>query len=411
MKFTDRGIKAIRLPETGRIDVWADNGNGFGLRVSSTGRKVFQFAYRFEGKARRMMLGEYGESPNMTLAEAHKVHALAREQLAKGIDPGAVEQEAKREAQAAPTVAQLVEEYIERWAKPRKRTWPEDARMLGKDVIPRWGERKAKDITRRDVLKMLDELQDRGCTTSANRTLACVRKMFNFGVERDMIETSPCTNVRAPVQEVQRDRVLSPEELQTFWNRLDDAHMSEGSRLALRLQLLTATRKGEVLAAAWGDFDLKGCMWTIPVEESKNKMPHRVPLSTQAMAILDRIKTISGDSPWLFPSRNDATRHAIETSVDHAVRRNQDHFGIGQFTPHDLRRTAASQMTEMGISRLVVSKILNHVERGITAVYDRHSYDAEKRAALDAWGKRLETIVTGQDDHNVVELPVRKVAG
>ncbi|MEO5363697.1 MAG: tyrosine-type recombinase/integrase [Magnetococcus sp. DMHC-8] len=123
------------------------------------------------------------------------------------------------------------------------------------------------------------------------------------------------------------------------------------------------------------------------------------------MTILEQIKAISGDSPWLVPSRIPG-RHMVKTSVDHAVRKNLPLFGIGQFTPHDLRRTAASLMTGMGIPRLVVSKLLNHVESGITAVYDRHSYDAEKRVALDAWGRKLESIVTGRPESNVVQLRI-----
>ncbi|WP_153188684.1 tyrosine-type recombinase/integrase, partial [Candidatus Magnetaquicoccus inordinatus] len=109
--------------------------------------------------------------------------------------------------------------------------------------------------------------------------------------------------------------------------------------------------------------------------------------------------------PWLFPSRIPG-RHVTQTSVDHALRKNLAVLGVESFTPHDLRRTAASLMTGMGISRLVVSKILNHVERSITAVYDRHGYDQEKRLALDAWGRRLESIVTWQPESNVVPLRV-----
>ncbi|MBF0341253.1 MAG: tyrosine-type recombinase/integrase [Magnetococcales bacterium] len=402
MKFTDRYIQNLKPRET-RFEVL--EGLGFLLRITPNGSKTFCLAYQFEGRNRRMTLGTY---PEMKLSEAREAHAKARQLLKQGVDPGEIEQEAKQEEKTAPTVSALVEEYIERWAKPRKRTWPEDARMLHKDIVPRWGKRKAKEITRQDIVRMLDELQDRGATITTNRTLACVRKMFNWAVERGVLDVSPCIGVRAPVQEMQRERVLSPDEIQTFWNGLNKAGMSEGSRLALKLQFLTASRKGEVVVAKWEDFDLINGWWTIPVEDSKNKMAHRVPLSAQALAVLKSVKAVCGDSPWLFPSRTTG-KHVAPTSVDHAVRKNLESFGIGQFTPHDLRRTAASLMTGMGISRLVVSKILNHVESGVTAVYDRHSYDAEKRMALDAWGKRLESIIEGrQDDHNVVTLPARK---
>ena len=400
MKFTDRYIQTLK-PKEQRFEVL--EGLGFSIRVTPTGSKTFFMAYQFEGRNRRLTLGGY---PEMKLAEARQKHADARQLLAQGIDPGDVVQTAKAEEKASPTVAELVEEYIERWAKPRKRTWPEDARMLNKDIIPRWGKRKAKSITRHDVVKMLDEMQDRGATITTNRTFGCVRKMFNFAASRGVVDVSPCLGVRAPVQEVQRDRVLSEDEIRAFWNGLDQAGMSEASRLALRFLLVTAQRKSEVVEAPWSEFDLVGGWWTIPAERAKNKVTHRVPLSTGALALLAQAKGLAENSPWVFPSPRitKVSVHMGATAVDHALHRALSTIGLTDVIPHDLRRSAASHMTESGISRLVVSKILNHVEQGITAVYDRHSYDAEKRVALDAWGRRLESIVTGQPESNVVQL-------
>ena len=394
MRFTDMQIKKLEPRET-RYEI--NEGMGFIVRVTPNGTKTFVYVYQFQGKNRRLTLGAY---PELKLTDARAKHAEARQLFMKGIDPAAIDQQVKEEARIAPTVAFLVTEYVERWAKPNKRTWPEDVRMLNKDIVPRWGNSKAKDITRQDIVHMLDDLQDRGATITANRTLACVRKMFNWAVERGMIDVSPCTAVRAPVPENQRERVLTQDEIRTFWKGIDKAGMTEGSRLILKLQFLTAARKGEVVAAAWESFDLSNGWWTLPIEDSKNKKSHRVPLSNEALIVLQQIKALSGDSPWLFPSKING-KHVTPTSIDHAVRKNLDVFGIGQFIPYDLRRTAASHMTGMGIPRLVVSKILNHVETGITAVYDRHSYDTEKRQALDAWGKRLLEIVSGQQDINV----------
>ena len=141
-------------------------------------------------------------------------------------------------------------EYLDKWAKPHKRTWQEDKRILEKDVIPAWGRRKAKNITRRDVIRLIDGIVDRGSPIVANRTLEIIRKMFNFAVEQDIIETSPCVGVRAPGKETQRDRILTESEIRNFWNVLDRENkddepegsklrMALGTRLALKLQLLT----------------------------------------------------------------------------------------------------------------------------------------------------------------------------
>ena len=181
--------------------------------------------------------------------------------------------------------------------------------------------------------------------------------------------------------------------------------MTEAIKLALKLQLLTAQRKGEVIAAQWEDFDLAAKVWTIPAEKAKNGLSHRVPLSPQALDLLSHIKRLSGDSPYLFPSPR--IGYITPTAVDHAVRRNLLVFGIKHFTPHDLRRTAASHMTgALGIFRLVVSKILNHVEAGVTSVYDRHSYDLDKQKALEAWGARLEQLLEA-DTPSVIYLKRR----
>ena len=228
--------------------------------------------------------------------------------------------------------------------------------------------------------------------------------MFNFAVSRDIVAVSPCLAVRSPAPEQRRDRVLTTDEIRALWHGLEGAKMmAEGTKLALKLQLVTGQRKAEIVSAAWDEIDLTDRWWTIPPEKAKNKMAHRVPLSPLALELLQAAKNITGDSPWIFPSPQ-TDRHITPEAVDHALRRpGLEALGF-TFVPHDLRRTAASHMTGMGISRLVVCKILNHVERGVTAVYDRHSYDKEKRQALEAWGRKLQAIVEGTEPTNVIPM-------
>jgi len=179
--------------------------------------------------------------------------------------------------------------------------------------------------------------------------------------------------------------------------------MSEGSRLALKLMLGTAQRKGEVVSAPKSEFDLEAKVWTIPAERAKNGLAHRVPLSPLALEIIQEAMTAAGDSPWLFPSPF-KDKPIIPTAVDHALRKNLPKLGLENLCPHDLRRTAASLITGLEFNRLIVSKILNHVETGVTAVYDRHGYDDEKRMALDAWSRKLEAIINGQVDAKVIPI-------
>jgi integrase len=157
------------------------------------------------------------------------------------------------------------------------------------------------------------------------------------------------------------------------------------------------------------EFDLNDeKVWTIPPERSKNNRAHRVPLSPLALSIVQTAMDLTGDSPWLFPSRTGAehiTPHAVSHAMRNARLGDQPSIALDNITPHDLRRTAASFITSLGVNRVTVAKILNHADGSVTAVYDRHSYDPEKRHALDAWAARLQEIINNKPSStNVVPL-------
>jgi len=406
MKFTDEKIKSLK-PKSVRYEEWESNGKGFGVRVSPAGRKSWIFLYRFEGRSRRMTLGKY---PAMTLAEAHSAHAKARENLEKGNDPGNLITQANKEDRSAPTIAQLVDEYIEKWAKPRKKTWHDDVRMLVKDLIPHLGRRKAKDIKRRDIILVVDKIVERGSPIAANRTLRIIKKMFSFAVSRGILDASPCVAIDPPGKEKQRERVLSDDEVKSFWVGLDSAVMARGTRLALKLLLVTAQRRGEFAHAEWSEFDLEKGWWVIPSEKVKNNRVHRVPLTGMAIEFLTEAKSLAGDSKWVFPSIKN--QPVTPGSISRAIRNNSkkrptsspkhappygDFFKIAHFTPHDLRRTAATMMAEAGVGVVQISKVLNHITGGVTDKhYNHYTYDHEKRQALETWERRLKFILTGK---------------
>ena len=277
--------------------------------------------------------------------------------------------------------------------------------MLRREVEPFWGSRKAKDVTRRDIIQLLDDIVERGSPVMANRCLAVIRRMFRFAIQKDILGASPCVEIEKPAKETPRDRVLRPSEIRTFWNGLDGAKMNAGVRLALRFMLVTAQRRGEVGGAPWSEFDLEEGLWEIPAARTKNQRAHRVPLSALAVTLLEEIRDAGEGSEWLFPSRKPG--QPIDPQVIyHALRTNLETIGIEQFSPHDLRRTAASHMTELGTPRLVVEKVLNHADTSVAAVYDRYDYASEKRRALEGWATRLSEIVSGEtkDAGKVVSL-------
>jgi len=389
--MTVRRVASLEAPASGQIDYWDADRPGFGLRISSGGRKTWVVMYRRGKIKRRLTLGTV---PALSLAEAReKAAKVLHDVQYAGADPAA----AKKGERTAETFAELAREYLERHAKRRKRSWRKDSLILAKDVLPRFGKRRPKEISRRDIIAMLDAIVARGAPIQANRTLEIVRKVFNWAIGRDLLDTNPCFRIPKPWSENRSDRVLTDEEIRSVWRALSvEAPLTAAT---FKLRLLTAQRGAEVLAMRWDQ--ISNDWWTIPAEITKNGFAHRVPLSAPVIALLREIQPLGNGSQWIFPG---ADGHGHRVAIHKAHNRVRKRSGV-PFVPHDLRRTAASYMTGMGISRLFVSKVLNHVESGITAVYDRHSYDVEKRAALVAWGKCVEQIVSGQEfSANIVEL-------
>jgi integrase len=399
-----KAITVKNLQPKEKSYVVADD-SGLYVRVSPNGKKTWLYIYSLDGKRRWFKLGTY---PDMGLKEARDELSNARKLVDREKDPADEKVKARADRKAAPTIKELVKEYLEKWAKPRKRTWKEDERILFKDVVPKWGKRKAKDIKRRDVILLLEGVAERGALIQSNRVLAVVRKMFNFAIGRGILELNPCLNVAPVGKENQKDRCLTADEIRALWHGLKDAGMSEETRQALKLILVTGQRPGEVIALHADEID--GCWWTIPSAKAKNGKAHRVYLSPLALSLID-----VSQGGYVFPSPRAEQRdkHIHVNALAYAVRRalkpdeqtGEQVLKLDPFTPHDLRRTAASHMTGAGISRLVVSKILNHVEKGVTAVYDRHSYDREKQLAMESWARRLAGMVEPQDHNKVVSFP------
>ena len=397
--LTAQFVVSVKAPEAGQIDYWDERTSGLGLRVSQGGRKAWTVFYRINGRDRRLTLGVY---PKIKLADARQLATTALRDAQHGIDPA----EEKKQARTAQTFGELAQLYLDRHAKAEKRSWREDERILDNDLLPGWRNRKAFEIKRPDVMTLLDSIVDRGAPIMANRTKALISKVFNFGIKRGVVEVNPAQGVDSPAPERQRERVLSESEIRALSKALDSA--PEKTASIFRLALLTAQRKGEVLGMAWSELDLDAGWWTIPAERAKNGLAHRVPLASQAVKLLRSIQSGKHDETLVFRGGRIGKSIANMQKPMRKLRKAAGELLAKEegkpiteetaldFKFHDLRRTAASHMTGIGIPRLVVSKILNHAEKEITAVYDRHSYDAEKRAALSRWERRLGQILAGE---------------
>jgi integrase len=385
--LTDRTIAGLApAPGAARTDYFDRTLPGFGVRVGPH-RKTFVVMYRTRQtrRFRRQSLGTY---PTMTLATAREHAQAVLRKADVGRDPATEQRTARTQ-----TFGALAELYLQRWAMTKKRSWRDDARMI-RNELSTWTDRPVASLRRVEVRELLEAIVDRGAPILANRVLALVRKMLNFGLDREWVEANVAAKMPAPSKEHARSRVLSADELRTLWTWLErsapDTENATHWTLAqavFKLRLLTAQRGKEVVTMKWGDIDFPTSWWTIPGEHTKNGLAHRVFLAPPAQKILNVLRRSAPEEARLVFRGILGPRHRRAVLVG---------LPLVDFEPKDLRRTATSNMTAGGVSRQTVRKVLNHVEREVTAVYDRYSYDPEKQAALTWWAVKLEAILKGK---------------
>jgi integrase len=274
--------------------------------------------------------------------------------------------------------------------------------VFHKIVLPVWRGRIIHDLERRHIRELVENVAvDR--PVLANRTLAHLSRFFNWLCERDVIKASPCAGVKPPAKEQARDRVLSDAEVAALWRACDAIGGSAGT--VIKLLILTGQRCGEVVGMRRSE--ISGDVWTLPPERTKNKQRHEVPLSAQALAIIDAIPGV--DEDYLFtssPSRRLGNMAPAKRALDTHMK------PVQPWKLHDLRRTVASGMQALGILLPVTEKVLNHTSgsfRGIVGVYQRHEYAAEKRDALQRWATHIEGLVSGMPaEDKVVSISGRR---
>ncbi|MFG1299302.1 integrase arm-type DNA-binding domain-containing protein [Xanthobacter sp. V3C-3] len=407
--LTVRGIDALK-PTISRQEIADGYLTGLYLIVQPSGAKSWAVRYRSKGKPRKHTLGAY---PGVKLADARILAAQVMTAVADGRDPSAEKKQAKREAAEGfkDDVMSVVEAYLERQAQKhlRKSSLRRVEGLLSNDVIAAWKGRSIKSITKRDVNELLDAAIKRGATVTANRLLAVVRHFFNWCVERDLIEKSPIAGIKAPTAEKSRERILSDEELGLVWKASDRLGWPFGP--FVHLLILTGQRRDEVAGMRWSELDIANATWTIPRERVKNDKAHVVPLSPEAVAIIEglpRMKDGEADSAFVFTTTGKTAisgfskaKASLDKAITKLLKREDEETSkneeeeapsIPDWRLHDLRRTMTSGMARLGVPVHVVEKLLNHTSgtfSGIVSVYQRHEYADEKRQASEAWGSHV----------------------
>ncbi len=356
--------------------------DGLCLRIYPSDRKAWFLAYRnASGRFRRVKLGQY---PAINLKAARRLARLRQAEIAEGRDP-----QAEKKVARVPklTFADLSTLYITDHAKPKKRTWASDDRLIRKELLPAWGHLPVREIHRRDVADRVQAIARRGAPIQANRVLSLIGKMFSFALERDIVELNPRVGLTPPGKENPRSRFLSVEEIRVLWLQLRQFNTVTPS--IYRFLLLTGQRCHSTLNLRHDQ--ISGDVWTVPEELMKSGRAHRVFLSEQARGILQENRERYPNSPWGFPSRRKMGSPVVE--MGGSLKKLQNACGF-HFTRHDLRRTCATHMARLGCPRHILTRVLDHADHSVTSIYDRYSYDDELREWTGKWGAELE-LITG----------------
>ena len=413
--LTTKTVEAIQ-PGSNRQEIPDPALTGLYLVVQPTGSKSWALRYRYAGKPKKLTLGRW---PIMGLADARAAASEAIQAVEFGNDPGG----AKMAAKAARLEAQLSERdkiktLIEQYGRlhlSKLKTGHHVGRELDRHVVAVWGDRDIQDITKRDVIDLLDDIAESGRIVTANRVRAYLSKFLNWTVERDILTVSPAIGVRAAAKEKSRERILTDDEIRLFWLACEREGQPWGH--LGKLLLLTGQRLGEVVKMT--DREVSGDTWHLTAYRTKNGRSHDVALSEAARATLKSVERVKSDAGYVFTTNGvtplqgffKGKNRIAERMVAIASHEAGEAVEIPHWTWHDLRRTAATGMARLGIPVRITEAVLNHVSGtagGIVSVYQRHDYADEKRNALAAWARFVTDLVDGEAD-NVLPIGGVKV--
>lgn len=402
VKITDATIKGLRPDPKGQegqeiADTIAPN-----LRIRpNKGGHSFVYYGRLGGVPTRRTIGIVGR---ITLAEARAKAREWAEAAEQGIDPAEEARKARLEEEGRITFPQAVDEYISKQVKKHRRA-KDTERELRNYLLPRWERKALADITKADVRKLIEEIMARGAERQAHNVFGLCRTFFNWCLETDRLQASPCAGLRPRKligEKAIRTRVLDDAELRAVWNAASETSYPYGP--FIKLLLLTGARKSEASDAAWSEFgDLEKGAWMVPEERFKSGVTHRVPLSKDAVALLRDLPRWGGsDFVFSFDGEKPMNGHSksklrLDGTVNALLSRECE------WQVHDLRRTVRTRLAGLGVADTVAEQIIGHGRKGLARVYDQHQYEPEQREALEKWAARLRAIVTPPPE-NVADL-------
>jgi integrase len=398
--LTAAAVDKLKADPTRRVEVPDGLLPGLYLVIQPAPSAKKSWAVRYRDPAtKKNMKHTIGSARVFNLAEAREKARIVMQDLAAKKTPA--QGAADRESLRPKALREIAERYLIEWSRPRKRSWRADKRMLENDVLPVLGDRTVSTITKRDLVALLQAKVQSEAPIAANRVKSLLSKVFRWAHDNDVIQSNPMQGVRAPSKENQRERVLDDGEIKAFWRATDK--LSRLWSAYFRVLLLVAQRRGETANMRWRDIDRDRRVWTIPGTVAKNGKAHAVPLVPEVLAIIDTMPVFEGleSDGFVFSAsygqRGVSAVDRMKCELTELMAGELDREPV-PWVVHDLRRTAASGMAALNVLPHVLSKILNHSPasiQGVTAIYNRHGYDKEKRQALEAWTRHVLRLVEG----------------
>ena len=421
--LTDAFVKAVRTPPKARVEYADLRCVGLAFRVTASGVRSWCFRFRDPrtGQSSRIGLGPY---PAVSLSAARELAEAQRRVVAKGKNPVEMRRQERVEAPQktfGALAARYLVEHANRHKRPRSAA--EDRRNLDLHILPRWRNRRYEDLRRADLIELVEGLVRDGKPTLANRIHALLSKIGAFADDADLLVGNPFAGIRKRGQENIGRRILSDDEIRLLWRHIVLPPVSRRVGLALRLALLTGVRAGEVVGITRAEIehlgDIERAAWTIPADRAKNGRAHYVPLSPMSQATLHSAMELIGDQEkFLFPSRWIAKEPITAHALAVAMRRFSDRLEIKSAaaktwrgeppSPHDLRRTFATRLSSLGVSKEDRDALLNHMRADVGSKhYDLYERAKEKRVALNQWAAVLDEMVN-QPDAAIAKRSVRR---
>lgn len=398
MALTDLSVERIR-PLKDREKFQADM-DGLYLKITPKKKKSW---YHY-GKTRKWL--KIGDYPALSLSEARSENKKYKRATDKGLNH--LDFDLPKQT---PTVREFYDRWFKEGADKNSNPWSVLYKrnvyyIFETDVLPYIGGAKVKDITKQNVAHILQKVLDRKANSHTRQVYLRLKRFFNYAAELDLIKVSPMVSMPTKGTANTKDRVLKAEEIKTLLAALPGTDMAENTSKVLELILRTGQRPGE--CAGIHKDEVEENWWTIPGERTKNGLAHRVYLTDEALRLIGDPGTQGYylDSPFTGkPLHRNAVSKALRRSLTGEEKTQKDKtpsLSMDFFTPHDLRRTCATHLADLGFTDDVIGAVLNHKKRSVTGIYNRHQYDNEKQNALETWNRKIQTLIDPQHSSSKV---------